>query len=178
LRLFPNWEIRAFGHEIPETFIPGALMPGIVFGVMFLWPAIERRITKDWREHNLLNFPREMPWRTAFGVAVITFFSIMTVAGGNDVIASFFGISVEAMTRILRVAIVVVPLVAYAVTYYLAGELKRSGLHPVREARIATIRRTREGGYETAEEHVGGGFPSPGEKDAAEMTSSGEPAGS
>ena len=178
LRLFPNWEIRAFHHEIPNPFFPGALMPGIVFLVMYLWPAIERRITGDRAEHNLLNFPRELPWRTAFGVAVITFFSIMTVAGGNDVIASFFGVSVEAMTRILRIAIIVLPLVAYAVTYYLASELKRSGLHPVKEARIDTIRRTPEGGFQIAEEHVGGGFPSPAEKEATEMASSGEPAGS
>jgi ubiquinol-cytochrome c reductase cytochrome b subunit len=178
LRLFPNWEIRAFGHEIPEPFFPGALMPAIVFGVMYLWPAIERRITRDRAEHNLLNFPRDVPWRTAFGVAVLTFFSIMTVAGGNDVIASFFGVSVQAMTKILRIVIIVLPLVAYAVTYYLARELKRSALHPVKEAKIVTIRRTAEGGYRTAEEHVGGGFPSPGEKEPAEIAPSREPSGS
>src|SRR5919198_113127 len=161
LRLFPNWEIRAFGHEIANPFFPAALFPALVFLVMYAWPFIERRITKDYEEHNLLNFPRDLAWRTAFGVAAITFMTILTVAGGNDVIASFFGISVESMTNVLRVVIIVLPLVAYAVTYYLANELQRSELHPVKQARISTIRRTREGGYESAEEFEAGGFPPP-----------------
>jgi hypothetical protein len=50
------------------------------------------------------------------------------------------------------------------VAYYLANELKRSGLHPVKQAKTATIRRTPEGGYETTEEFVGGGFPPPEQK--------------
>jgi ubiquinol-cytochrome c reductase cytochrome b subunit len=164
LRLFPNWEIRAFGHEIANPFFPAALFPLLVFAVMYAWPFIERRITKDYEEHNLLNFPRDIPWRTAFGVAVITFMVVLTVAGGNDVIASFFGISVETMTLVLRILVIVLPLLAFAVAYYLARELKRSELHPVKEAKISTIMRTAEGGYETAEEFEAGGFPPPEQK--------------
>ena len=164
LRLFPNWEIRAFGHEIANPFFPAALFPILVFVVMYAWPFIERRITKDYEEHNMLNFPRDIPWRTAFGVAIITFMTILTVAGGNDVIASFFGVSVETMTLVLRILVIVLPVLAFAVTYYLARELKRSELHPVREAKISTIMRTREGGYETADEFEAGGFPPPEQK--------------
>jgi ubiquinol-cytochrome c reductase cytochrome b subunit len=161
LRLFPNWEIRAFGHEIPEPFFPAVLLPLLVFAIMYAWPFIERRITGDREEHNLLDFPRDMPWRTAFGVGAIAFFTVLTVAGGNDIIASFFGVSVEAITRVLRVAVFALPLLAFAVTYYLCRELRRTGIHPVKEAKIGTIRRTREGGYETAEEWSAGGFPPP-----------------
>ncbi len=164
LRLFPNIDIRAFGHEIPNPFFPGVLLPGIVFTVMFLWPAIERRITGDREQHNLLDFPRDVPWRTAFGVAVLTFFTVLTVAGGNDLIAAFFGVSVEAMTKVLRALVIVLPVAAYAVTYYLMRELKRSGAHPVRESRVLTIKRTAEGGYVTAEEHVAGGFAEPADE--------------
>jgi ubiquinol-cytochrome c reductase cytochrome b subunit len=158
LRLFPAWQIRAFGYEIPNPFFPAALLPAIVFGVMYLWPFIDRRITKDPGEHNLLNFPRDVPWRTAFGVAALTFFTILTVAGGNDVIASFFGVSVESMTWMLRVAVIIMPLVAYAVTYFLMRELKERDAHPVKRARILTIRRTGSGGFEASEEHVAGGI--------------------
>ena len=31
LRLFPAWEIRAFGFEIPNPFFPAVLLPGITF---------------------------------------------------------------------------------------------------------------------------------------------------
>ena len=97
-------------------------------------------------------------------MAIITFMTILTVAGGNDVIASFFGVSVETMTLVLRILVIVLPVLAFAVTYYLARELKRSELHPVREAKISTIMRTREGGYETADEFEAGGFPPPEQK--------------
>jgi ubiquinol-cytochrome c reductase cytochrome b subunit len=167
LRLFPGWEFRAFGHEIPAPFFPGVVLPGIVFTVMFLWPAIERRITGDRLEHNLLNFPRDLPWRTALGAAVLVFMTVLTVAGGNDLIAAFFGVSVEAMTRVLRVLVFVLPVLAYAVTYYLMRELRRSDLHPIRRAAVTTVVRTREGGFEISDEHVGGGIPNPEGEEAA-----------
>jgi ubiquinol-cytochrome c reductase cytochrome b subunit len=158
LRLFPNWEIHVFGHVVPEPFFPAILFPGIVFGIMYLWPAIERRITGDRESHHLLNFPRDVPWRTAFGAAAIVFFTVLTVAGGNDLIAAFFGVSVEAVTRLLRVGVFVLPVAAFAVTYYLCAELKRSGLHPVRGAKIDDLRRSKTGGFEVAHETEGGGF--------------------
>jgi hypothetical protein len=44
-------------------------------------------------------------------------------------------------------------------------ELRRTGIHPVREALVVTVRRTAEGGFEAAEEHEGGGIPNlPGEE--------------
>jgi ubiquinol-cytochrome c reductase cytochrome b subunit len=168
LRLFPGWEIRGFGHEIPAPFFPGVVLPGIVFTVMFLWPAIERRITGDREEHNLLNFPRDVPWRTAFGVAVLLFMTVLTVAGGNDLIASFLGVSAESITRVLRVLVFVVPAVGYAVTFYLMRELKRSDLHPIRQAPIATVVRTPEGGFEVAEEYQAGGMPNPEGEESSE----------
>jgi ubiquinol-cytochrome c reductase cytochrome b subunit len=158
LRLFPNWEFRAFGHEVPEPFFPAVLMPLIVFALMYLWPAIERRLTGDRNPHHLLNYPRDVPWRTAFGVGVVTFFAVLTLAGGNDLIASFFGVSVEQVTRVLRGVVIFLPLVAFAATYYICNELRRSGMHPIREAKVDQIRQTVVGGYETAEETEGGGF--------------------
>ncbi len=38
VRLWPHWEFRSFGHEIPNPFFPGLLIPGILFGIMFAWP--------------------------------------------------------------------------------------------------------------------------------------------
>jgi ubiquinol-cytochrome c reductase cytochrome b subunit len=89
------------------------------------------------------------------------FMTVLTVAGGNDLIASFLGVSVETMTVVLRVAVFVLPAVAFGVTYYLMRELRRTGIHPVREAVVVTVRRTAEGGFEAAEEHEGGGLPNP-----------------
>jgi ubiquinol-cytochrome c reductase cytochrome b subunit len=158
LRLFPNWELHVLGHTIPEVFFPGALLPGIVFAVMYLWPAIERRLTGDREQHNLLNFPRDVPWRTAFGAGALAFFSVLTIAGGNDLIAAFFGVSAESVTRLLQVLVLVLPFVTFALTYHLMRELRRSGAHPVRGSKISVVRRTAAGGFDSTDELAGGGF--------------------
>jgi ubiquinol-cytochrome c reductase cytochrome b subunit len=173
IRLFPNWEIRAFGHEIPEPFVPTVLMPTLFFTVLSVWPWIERRITKDTDEHNLLNYPRDVPWRTALGTAAVTYFVVLTIAGGDDLLASSLGVSIETMTWVLRIAVLVMPLVAFAVAYYLARELQRSGAHPVKRAKIIEVRRTAEGGFEVEKEEVVGGFPSVEEKLGADRSSAG-----
>jgi ubiquinol-cytochrome c reductase cytochrome b subunit len=151
LRLFPNYELRFGGFVVGNTFFPGVLLPGAVFTPMFLWPLIERRITKDDATHDLLNFPRDLPWRTALGAAVIVFMTVLTIAGGNDVIASALGVSVESVTLGLRVSAVVLPLIAFAVAGRLFGSLRRDRLHPVRAAAIHEIRRTASGGFEPVE---------------------------
>mgnify|MGYP000131310734 CR=1 FL=1 len=44
-----------WGYEIPELFFPGVLLATIFFGVMFQWPWIERRFTKDLAENKARN---------------------------------------------------------------------------------------------------------------------------
>jgi ubiquinol-cytochrome c reductase cytochrome b subunit len=163
IRLFPGWETRMFGHELPEPFFPGVVLPGIVFGAMFLWPWIERVFTRDSAEHNLLQYPREVPWRTAVGAATITFLAVLTFAGGTDVLASLLDVSVERMTGILRALVIVLPIVALFVTYYVCRELRSGDVHPLRESKITTVRRRADGGFDTTEEE-GGGFESAEER--------------
>jgi ubiquinol-cytochrome c reductase cytochrome b subunit len=148
LRLFPSIEISALGVTIPSPFIPGVLLPGVAFGLMTLWPFIEARVTGDRAEHQLLDGPRDRPLRTALGVAGLLVFVVLTVAAGNDVIAVIFNVSVEAMTNLLRIAIFVVPLVGFVVTYRICAELRRQGAHPLRRAPGVRLRRTASGGFE------------------------------
>ena len=150
LRLAPNWEIRLFGITIAEPFLPGVLLPGVFFGVMLLWPFIERRITGDDQDHHLLDSPRDAPWRSGVGAAVLTFTAVLTLAGSNDVLADFFRIPVENVTRVFRVLVFVGPLLAGVITYRICRELR--DLHPLREPRRAVLRRRPEGGFEEAEE--------------------------
>ena len=81
LRVFPNFEIRAFGHSVPNPFFPGVLLPGITFGLLYAWPFLEQRFTRDHASHNLLDRPRDRPLRTAFGVATLTFYTVLVLAG-------------------------------------------------------------------------------------------------
>ncbi|WP_020521336.1 cytochrome bc1 complex cytochrome b subunit [Catelliglobosispora koreensis] len=112
-RLMPAWEIRAFGYTIPPLLWPTVVLPGILTVVPMLYPWIEARFTKDRGHHNLLQRPRDMPERTGFGVASITFYLVLALSGGNDVIADKFHISLNAMTWAGRIGLLVLPPLGY-----------------------------------------------------------------
>ena len=127
LRIFPSWEIRIHGVVIPNPFFPAVLLPGITFGLLYAWPMVERRFTGDYAAHNLLERPHDRPVRSAIGVTALAFYIVLFLAGSNDLMAKWFSVPVETITWVLRIAVVVTPLVAGAVTYWLMNAYKLSG---------------------------------------------------
>jgi ubiquinol-cytochrome c reductase cytochrome b subunit len=154
-RLMTNWEIHAFGHTLPlNVMLPTVVLPGILFTGLGMWPWIEQWITKDKGYHNLLDRPRDKPMRTALGAMSISFYIILLIAGGNDIIASVFSISVQDITHILRVAIFVVPPLVYLATKRFCLGLQHSDEELVHHGiESGTIRRLPSG--EFIEETVG-----------------------
>ena len=124
-RLFPAWDISIFGYQIPAIFWPTAVLPGILVTLLLLYPMIERRLTKDNAHHNLLQRPRDVPVRTSLGMMMITFYLVLWISGGNDLIADKFNISLNAMTWIGRIGLVVLPPIVYVATYRLCLGLQR-----------------------------------------------------
>jgi ubiquinol-cytochrome c reductase cytochrome b subunit len=126
LRLFPNWEIQAWGFTLPlNVLIPTLVIPGLLFTSMALYPMIERWVTGDNSEHHVLDRPRNVPTRTGLGVMAITTWLILLAAGANDVIAITFHLSINAITWFFRIAIFVVPPIAYVVTKRICLGLQR-----------------------------------------------------
>lgn len=125
LRLMPDWEWRGWGFQIPEPFWGAVLLPGITFGLLYGWPWIEKRITKDRREHHVLDRPRDMPWRTALGVAAITFYTVLGLAAANDVIATVLELSLNAVLWAFRILVIVLPPVTGFIAYRICIELQR-----------------------------------------------------
>jgi ubiquinol-cytochrome c reductase cytochrome b subunit len=148
IRLFPPIEPTIFGVTIPSTFIPGVVLPGLFFTVLGMWPFIEQRLTKDYAEHHLLDYPRDAPVRTGIGAAGIIFAVVLTLAGGNDVLALVFDIPVEAITWFFRVAIFVIPPLGGFLAYRMSAELGAEGFHPLRRKRGVVLRRNAEGGFD------------------------------
>ncbi|MFL5673656.1 MAG: cytochrome bc complex cytochrome b subunit [Chloroflexota bacterium] len=120
LRMGPDWEVTILGVTIPTLFVPGIVLPTILFGGIALWPFLEARLTGDHAEHHLLQHPWEAPGRLAVGSAVITVFVILTIAGGNDVLAVLLHVEVEWLTTALRILLFVAPVVVGLVAYRLA----------------------------------------------------------
>ena len=128
LRIFPSWEVRAFGWEIPNPFFPAVLLPGITFLVLYAWPFLEARFSHDRAPHHLLDRARDHPVRTALGVAALAFYSILFFAAGNDLIARWLTMPVLTVTWIFRILLLVLPPLAGYVTYRVMNGLKLSGV--------------------------------------------------
>jgi ubiquinol-cytochrome c reductase cytochrome b subunit len=124
LRLAPPWLVHVGSYTIPEVFWPGVVLPGIVFGLLYLWPFLEQRVTHDRATHHLLDRPRNRPMRTAIGVAALTFFIVLTLAGGQDVIAQQLRMSVTSVTLALRILLIAAPIATAAITWKWCHDLQ------------------------------------------------------
>jgi ubiquinol-cytochrome c reductase cytochrome b subunit len=149
LRLWPHWEFRSFGHEIANPFFPGILLPGIIFTIVYAWPWIDKRIYNDYGEHNLLDRPRDKPFRTAVGVAALAFFVDLTLASATDLIGNGLQMSFELLIEILQYGSFIGPIVAGIVTYRVCLLLQHSGAHPIQHPVGGIIIRDAHGGYHT-----------------------------
>lgn len=125
-RLWPAWDIYLFDrYTIPSVFAV-ALIMGLVFTVLIAYPWIEKRLTKDDAHHNLLQRPRDVPVRTAIGAMAIAFYAVLTISCINDIIAYHLSISLNAMTWIGRIGMVLLPPIAFFVAYRFCLGLQRS----------------------------------------------------
>ena len=84
--------------------IPAVVIPGVLFTAMALYPFLEAWVTRDYAIHNICDRPRNRPGRTALGVAVLTELGVCLLAGGNDIIAEKYDISLYATTWTFRAA--------------------------------------------------------------------------
>ena len=117
-RLFPAWDLNLPGnYTIPALFWPTVVLPGIIFTLLFAYPIIERKLTGDTASHHLLQRPRDVPVRTGLGAMALAFYMVLLISGGNDVIAEKFDISLNAMTWIGRIGLIVLPPIVYVLTY-------------------------------------------------------------
>jgi ubiquinol-cytochrome c reductase cytochrome b subunit len=126
LRLVPGFDLTIGDYTlVPNPFWGGALFPLVVFAILFLWPSIERRVTGDYRFHNVLDRPRDAPWRTAIGAALLAWVFMIFVAGAADRFYVTFGIPYETLVWVFRVLAVALPLAALIVTHRVCVELQR-----------------------------------------------------
>ena len=148
IRIMPGWEIRAFGH----TLVLGVFIPLMIFGLVMIviaaYPFLEGWITGDKREHHILDRPRNAPMRTAFGVAWIAEYMILLVAGGNDLFATHFNLSINTITWACRILFFVGPVIAFTVTKRWCIGLQRRDRDKVLHGReTGTIKRLPHGEF-------------------------------
>jgi len=131
-----------------NIIIPALIVPGLVTVAMLAYPWIEQWVTGDKREHHLLDRPRNAPTRTGLGVMSITFYVLLLIAGGNDIIAMMLKLSINDLTNFLRLAVFVLPPLAYVVTKRICLGLQRKDREKVLHgSETGRIYRTEEGEF-------------------------------
>lgn len=127
LRLMPGqteWVIGQYTLSL-NVLIPAMVVPGVLFTGLALFPFIEAAATGDKREHHVLDRPRNAPFRTAFGVSLLTAFFVLILAGSNDLIATHFHLSINDITLAFRVLLFVGPAIAFVLTKRICLALQR-----------------------------------------------------
>ncbi|GGL48500.1 cytochrome bc1 complex cytochrome b subunit [Microlunatus endophyticus] len=149
LRLMPNWE----WHIGPTTwswniFIPAILGFVALPGAIGVYPFLEKWVSGDDLEHHVLDRPRNAPNRTAIGVAGITVYVVLMIGGANDIIATHFHISLNAITLTLRWGIFILPIITFMITKRICIGLQRAAYDRVLHgSESGVIHRSPAGGY-------------------------------
>ncbi len=155
LRIMPNWETHLWNNWTLSwnVFLPIIVLPGLMFTIVMMLPFLEQWITGDKREHHLLQRPRNAPTRTGLMVALMTFYGILWMAGGNDILAIRLKLSINQITYFNRAAVFIGPVIAFFITRRWCISLQRADndklLHGLESG---VIMRDAQGGY--TEKHV------------------------
>ncbi|MFG2681147.1 cytochrome bc complex cytochrome b subunit [Streptomyces sp. NPDC048392] len=149
LRLMPSAETNFAGHTVVwDVFLPGVVLPTTLFVVLYSYPFFERWITGPLPEQHLCDRPRDQPTRTALGVAAVTAYGVLLLAGGQDVIALVFHVRLELVTYTCRVALFLGPFLAYHLTKRACLGLQAADRRRLLQGRATPeVRRADDAGY-------------------------------
>ncbi|CAB4908913.1 MAG: ubiquinol-cytochrome c reductase cytochrome b subunit [Actinobacteria bacterium] len=126
LRLMPNLESTIAGFTLSwNVLVPSVIIPGLLFTALGAYPFIEQFVTGDKREHHLLDRPRNAPTRTALGVMALTFYLLLFIGGGNDLIAAAFNMSINSIIWFLRITLFILPPLMFVLTRRICLGLQR-----------------------------------------------------
>ncbi|MFF7453237.1 cytochrome bc complex cytochrome b subunit [Kitasatospora sp. NPDC008115] len=148
IRIMPGWEIGLWGHTlVMGVFVPLMIFPLILVAI-WVYPFLEGWITGDKREHHIAERPRNAPVRTAFGAAWITLYVILLAAGGNDLLATHFHLSINAITIAARIGFFVGPVIVFVITKRWCLGLQRRDREKVLHGReTGVIKRLQHGEF-------------------------------
>ena len=117
LRLAPSgWDISVFDYVIPMGVMVPLIGSLLFLALVAVYPFIENWVTKDKREHHVLDRPRNAPTRTAIGAAGVTFYAVLWAGASTDLIATNFQMSLNQVLVAMQIMLLIGPGIAYFVT--------------------------------------------------------------
>ncbi|MGR4878316.1 cytochrome bc complex cytochrome b subunit [Streptomyces sp. LARHCF249] len=149
LRLMPGVETRLWGHTLLwNPLVAGVLLPGALFTGLYAYPYFERWISPDQGEQHLCDRPRHRPARTALAVSVVCAYTVLLLAGAQDLIAFVFDLPLPGLTWALRCALFLLPPAAFWLTRRICLALQRADIEALTHGEETDeVRQAVEGGY-------------------------------
>ncbi|NGO69514.1 cytochrome b [Streptomyces boncukensis] len=150
VRAMPGWEVSVWGGHtlVLGVMIPVMILMPLVLAAIALYPFIEAWVTGDKREHHIADRPRNAPTRTGFGAAWISWYFVLLIGGGNDLWATHFHLSINAVTWFVRIGFFVVPVLVFVATRRICLGLQRRDREKVLHGReTGTIKRLPHGEF-------------------------------
>lgn len=149
LRLVPvGWETEWLGWTVTFATLAPLAVVGGYFALLIVYPYVEAWVEQDRAPHHVLDRPRNVPVRTAIGVAGVLFYGILWGAASADVVSTEFSVPFETIIATLQVALLVGPPLAFEATRRICVGLQRKdrevALHGHETGRIV---RLPNGGY-------------------------------
>jgi cytochrome b-561 len=114
LKLTPSWlSVDVLGVHVSAEFVGGMALPGLVFGVVALWPFIDyepepTHFTAD---------PLDRPFQTGVGVAGVVFIMIASIAGMDVILGDVVGMTTAQLRPYLIAALALGPPLAGLIVY-------------------------------------------------------------
>jgi ubiquinol-cytochrome c reductase cytochrome b subunit len=134
LRIMPGIESSIWGHTFMwNVFLPAVAFPAAFFLIMGAYPFVEQWATGDWRDHQLLDRPRNAPARTGIGVAVIALAVDIEMAGAQDVFSYYLNIPYEFLVYLFRIGFFVFPVAGFFAARHICLALQRADARKLRE---------------------------------------------
>ena len=143
-RLVPSgWEFEWLDRTWTLSVLVPVTISGLFLFAGLLYPFAEGWITNDKRMHLVPDRLRNMPTRTAIGVAAMVFYGVLWAAAGSDVIALTFRLTGEGVILTLQLLLLAGPPLAFILTKRVCLALQRKdrdiALHGFETGRIVRL---------------------------------------
>jgi ubiquinol-cytochrome c reductase cytochrome b subunit len=126
LVLYPDWEFYPIpGVVISAPFVAGFLLPLVVFGPLFAFPWIDRRLAPYEGDVHVLQRPYDVPARAGLVFSGLSFIIMLTVASHVDYLSLFLGVRVETLVGFFQVTVLLVPALVFVLVYLRARAYNR-----------------------------------------------------
>lgn len=118
-RLLPRQlDFSLIGAYFSNPFYGTVIVSLVVLGTTALYPLIDARIYRDSRrEIHVLDDYARRPFRTAFGVAGITFLLLLSLGAINDSMAEGIGTTVSAVNLVWGILTLAAPAVVFVLVF-------------------------------------------------------------